>query len=282
LSIRGAGSVRLLVDGPGNGRWNMAVDEALLQGVSESIPVVRLYGFSPPTLSVGRFQRIRGHLDPAILEQRKITLVRRPTGGQAVLHDEELTYAVILGRGHIEPFGKREVYRFIAGLLLRGLEKLGVRGQSSHSRVGSINNPDCFRSTGEYEIASLSERKLIGSAQVLNRSGSLQHGAIPLSDSYKRIAELINIGGESAKADASPDDRPAAASKHNDPASLSEELGRPILFLEAQEAFAAGFADAFRLLGVKLEPDELSREESRLAEELLDKRYERDEWNLKY
>ena len=282
MSIRGVESVRLIVHSPRNGRWNMAVDEALLLGVAEGSPVVRLYGFSPPTLSVGRFQRIRGCVDPASLERRKITLVRRPTGGQAVLHDDELTYAVILGRGHIEPFGKREVYRFIAGLLLLGLEKLGVRGQSSHSRTGSINNPDCFRSTGEYEIASLSERKLIGSAQILNRSGSLQHGAIPLSDSYKRIAELMNTGGDSGKADASSGEKPAGTPVHNEPASLSEELGRPILFQEAQEAFAAGFADAFRRLGVKLKPDELSNDEIRRAEELLDKRYERDEWNLKY
>jgi lipoate-protein ligase A len=259
----------------------MAVDEALLTKVAEGGPVVRLYGFSPPTLSVGRFQRIRSRVSRETLERAGVTLVRRPTGGQAVLHDDELTYAVILGRRHVEPFGKREVYRFIAGLLLRGLGRLGVRGRSSHGRLGSAHNPDCFRSTGEYEIANLEKRKLIGSAQILNRSGSLQHGAIPLGTSYQRITGLMETGAPGNGA--APDSGWAGVdADHAEPGSLGEELGRRVSFAEAQEAFAAGFSDAFGELGVRLAPDELSPEEIRLAGELLAKRYERDEWNLLY
>ncbi|MBN1837860.1 MAG: lipoate--protein ligase family protein [Spirochaetales bacterium] len=287
MKLRGAGHARLLLHEPGDGRWNMAVDEALLEGVAEGVPVVRLYGFSPPTLSVGRFQRVRGRVDPQVLAREGVHLVRRPTGGQAVLHDDELTYAVVLGRSHIEPFGKREVYRFIAGLLLRGLEEVGVRARSSHARIGSMHNPDCFRSTGEYEIATLSARKLIGSAQILNRSGSLQHGAIPLSASYRRIALLMDTGPGADPADGPSDgsaDGPAEQSRSSGdtPASLSDELGTRVSFETAREGFARGFIAGLQELGLCLEEDRLSREEERRAQELLRERYGRDEWNLKY
>jgi len=290
LSLRGVASARLLLHEPGDGRWNMAVDEALLEGAQAGVPVIRLYGFSPATLSVGRFQRIRGRVDPEALAREGVTLVRRPTGGQAVLHDDELTYAVVLGRDHIEPFGKREVYRFIADLLLAGLRELGVRGRSSHARSGSMHNPDCFRSTGEYEIATLSHRKLVGSAQILNRAGSLQHGAIPLSGAYRRIAGLMDMGpagGAQSTAPGSSDEKPGSSdekpgSSSEAAASLSDELGARVSFREAREGFARAFAAAFGALGVDLVQDGLSPEEEERAGQLLQERYGRDEWNLMY
>ncbi|HET6486674.1 MAG TPA: hypothetical protein VFH83_09660, partial [Spirochaetia bacterium] len=89
---------RLIVHPKMDGRWNMAVDEALAEaaGGGQSLPVVRLYGFSPPTLSLGRFQKARGQLDAGRLASDGVVLVRRPTGGHAVLHDDELTYSVAL------------------------------------------------------------------------------------------------------------------------------------------------------------------------------------------
>ena len=285
MTLREVRRFRLILHDPQDGRWNMAVDEALLEGVAEGEPVVRLYGFSPATLSVGRFQRIRSRIDPQSLAQAGVTLVRRPTGGQAVLHDDELTYAVLLGRRHIEPFGKREVYRFIAGLLLRCLEALGVRGRASHARLGSMHNPDCFRSTGEYEIASLSQAKLIGSAQILTRRGCLQHGAIPLSDSYTRISQLMDVGTPeqrqgSEERSSQGIEQPAAP--HEPPASLSRELGVHLCFAEARRGFADGFATALLDLGVAVEPDGLTHEEAKRANELLEERYGRSEWNLLY
>ena len=132
MRVRGAPAFRLLLEAPGDGQRNMAVDEALLEavGADRSPPTLRLYGFSPPTLSLGRFQKARELIRLEALPVDGIRLVRRPTGGQAVLHDRELTYAVVLGRGHLEPFSKREVYQFIAGLLLTGLEALGIRARS--------------------------------------------------------------------------------------------------------------------------------------------------------
>jgi lipoate-protein ligase A len=259
----------LILDAPGNGQENMAVDEALLTSVGggHSQATIRLYGFAPAALSFGRFQRVRDKIDREAVQRAGITLVRRPTGGQAVLHDQELTYAVVLSKEHLEPFHKREIYRFIAELLLSGLARLGVRGQSSRNRIGDPHNPDCFRSTGEYEIASPSARKLIGSAQVVNRNASLQHGAIPLDTSYKQIGRYLALG---------------RTENHEDPGSLSEELGRPVSIEETMKAFAEGFDGGLDRRGINLRTGELTDSEKQQAAELLQSKYSRDEWNLMY
>jgi lipoate-protein ligase A len=247
----------------------MAVDEALMESVGspESPATVRLYGFSPPTLSFGRFQKVKDRIRWDAVRRDGITVVRRPTGGQAVLHDRELTYAVVLHKDHLQSFQKREIYRFIAELLLEGLGRLGVVGRSSRKRSGDLHNPDCFRSTGEYEIASTAARKLIGSAQVVTRTSSLQHGAIPLDMSYNRIGTYLSLSGGEA-----PDE----------PSCLSTELGKPVRFTEAVKAFAEGFDGALRNRGGKVQTGTLSERETELAEQLLDRKYSGDAWNLQY
>ena len=260
---------RLILDEPGDGQLNMAVDEALMESVgnAESPATVRLYGFAPPTLSFGRFQRIKDRIRWEAVREAGITLVRRPTGGQAVLHDQELTYAVVLHKDHLQPFQKREIYRFIAELLLEGLVRLGVSGHSSRKRSGDLHNPDCFRATGEYEIASSSAKKLIGSAQVVNRRSSLQHGAVPLDMSYRRIDRYLALNSEK---------------QVEEPSCLSEELGKAISRAQAVKAFAEGFDTALSLRGASLQTGTLTDWESRRAEELLQHKYSGDEWNLLY
>jgi lipoate-protein ligase A len=269
LTVTPGTRFRLILDEPGDGQLNMAVDEALMESVgnTESPATVRLYGFSPPTLSFGRFQRIKDKIRWETVREAGITLVRRPTGGQAVLHDQELTYAVVLHKDHLQPFQKREIYRFIAELLLEGLVLLGVRGQSSRKRSGDLHNPDCFRSTGEYEIASSSAKKLIGSAQVVNRAASLQHGAIPLDMSYRRIDRFLSLNSEE---------------QVEEPSCLSAELGKPVSLVQAVKAFAEGFDAALRRRGARLQAGTLTDQESRRAEELLQQKYSGDEWNLLY
>src|SRR5512146_767511 len=112
------------------GGMAMAVDEVLAR--PERPVTARLYGFSPPTLSVGRLQRIKDTLDAGALTRDGVGLVRRPTGGHAVLHDDELTYSVAMTKTDTEKiigsYRKREVYAYIAEILLRGLEILGIHG----------------------------------------------------------------------------------------------------------------------------------------------------------
>jgi lipoate-protein ligase A len=288
--VRLAEGFRLLVQEPGEGRRNMAVDEALAACAGEGLspPTLRLYGFSPPTLSLGRFQRARELVDAERLSAAGFTLVRRPTGGQAVLHDRELTYAVALGRAHLEPFTKREIYQFIAGLLLAGLEALGIRAQSSRDALGSPHDPDCFRSTGQYEIADPRRRKLIGSAQLLTRRWSLQHGAIPLDGSYRRIAGFLRAAPADGRGPPSSPPERASAPPGREPAlaaratALGEELGREVGYAEAADAIARGARYALERLGLTLRPGELEPVERERAAALLESKYSRDEWNLQY
>lgn len=258
-------SFRLILGGPQEGRWNMAVDEALLEAVSagESPPVIRLYGFEPATLSVGRFQPTKEKVDFSLLEKEGLTFVRRPTGGQSVLHTEELTYAFVVGKGHLEPFGKRWVYRFIAPLLMGGLARLGVSGiRASAAQRGDPRNPDCFGSTGEYEIDSRAGRKLVGSAQMVTRTAVLQHGSIPLSARGRAIVRYLRLEEQQSTDHAS---------------NVAEELGRPVTFEDALAGFHAHLGER-----LPVEVGELKAEESRRAHELLNEKYATDQWNRKY
>jgi len=245
------------------GSLDMAVDEALAAAVPGGPPVIRLYGFTPATLSVGRFQRTEGVVRFDRLAEHGVELVRRPTGGQAVLHDNELTYAVILARDHVDPFRKRRVYRVVSELLLAALAAIGVDASFSSARRGDYHHPDCFATTGEYEIITARGRKLIGSAQTTTRTSCLQHGSIPLGPSAHTAAEYLAgdaAGGRAA--DSSP------------PSSLEEELGRKVGFEEAQELF-------FRALGrvLALRESELTDQELSLSRELACGKYESPAWN---
>ncbi|HEY9594904.1 MAG TPA: biotin/lipoate A/B protein ligase family protein [Spirochaetia bacterium] len=257
---------RLIVHPKMEGRLDMAVDEALSEtvGAGTSVPTVRLYGFSPATLSLGRFQRIKGAYSADALASDGVTLVRRPTGGHAVLHDDELTYSVTLpkseGGSLIGGTRKREVYAFIARILLDGLSRLGVTGSVASSQRGDLHNPDCFGSTGEYEIAGKDGRKLIGSAQMTTRHAILQHGSIPLSNPGNKVGRYIEAG---------------APIETHVPSSLDEELGRALTFDEVRDAFAA----AFRAL-LSTEDSDLTPAESARAREILAAKYATDAWNL--
>jgi lipoate-protein ligase A len=260
-------SFRLVVHPRMDGRRGMAVDEALAEacGRGESPPVVRLYGFLPPTLSLGRFQRAAGLLDEARLAADGVGWVRRPTGGHAVLHDLELTYAVAFSRDDAEALAgssrKRAVYEFIAAFLLDGLARLGVRGTVCAAQAGDPRNPDCFGAAGEYEIEGRSGRKLIGSAQMTTRSAVLQHGSIPIGNPGRRVFRYL---------------RAEAPADFREPTCLLEETGRGVTFEEVREAFTAAAR-------AKLEArdDGLTAAEESRADALLVERYDTDAWNLR-
>jgi lipoyl(octanoyl) transferase len=257
---------RLILHPRMEGRLDMAVDEALAEsvGAGTSTAVARLYGFAPPTLSLGRFQKIKAAYQPALLARDGVTLVRRPTGGHAVLHDSELTYAVALPKGDAASmFGgarRREVYLFIARILIAGLAHLGITGTVSSSQKGDIHNPDCFGSTGEYEIAGRNGRKLIGSAQMTTRHAVLQHGSIPMANPGNRVGRYLAAGEEL---------------ESHPPSCLNEELDREIGFEEVQQAFARAFREHLRTEDSDLLPSERER-----AAQILLEKYASDAWNL--
>jgi lipoate-protein ligase A len=193
-----------------------------------------------------------------------VTLVRRPTGGHAVLHDGECTYSVILSKVEAEAMlgsaRKRAVYEFIARILVAGLANLGVKGLINASQKGDAHNPDCFGSAGEYEISSAAGRKLIGSAQMTTRKAILQHGSIPWENPGKKVFRYLHVG--------EPLDSHV-------PSSLDEETGGRHHFEQVRDAFASAFRAA-----VPTEDSLLSPEEEEAARAILPARYASDEWTF--
>lgn len=209
--ILGEGSGDARAPAPRDGPLNMAVDQALLDAVAAGgPPVIRLYRWSPATLSFGRNQPARGLYDEEAAAARGIAFVRRPTGGQAVLHDHELTYAVV---APVEVIGKpRTAYRRINAALLAGLGELGIAAALAGGEAGRPGGLDagaadgveeapsapswadaCFRRPEPGEVVA-GGRKLVGSAQRTHARTILQHGSILLSGTQAPAEELLLTG----------------------------------------------------------------------------------------
>ncbi len=247
----------------------MAIDEALLETMENlnNPPVIRFYGFSPATLTYGRFQRIKKAINLKKLREDGISFVRRPTGGHAVLHDEEITYSVVVSRKHIDPFKKRTVYNFIAKILLAGLTKLGVNARINEARIGDIRNPNCFATRGEYEIVSKAGKKLIGSAQTTTRYGALQHGAIPIGPSLFSISKYLDM-----------EENPEKKSGISEYATyINHELNKNVTFDICIETFVVAVKEI-----LPVEISELTMEEKKRADQLFNEKYNTEEWNYLY
>ena len=155
----------------------MTLDELLLDTASQ--PVLRLYSWSHPTLSLGFSQRS--------WDTPEVEVVRRPTGGRALLHDQEITYAVVLpeGQGSVA-----QNYERITGWLADGLSRLGIDLQPAPASRSSKGHPGCYNLQQKGELL-LGGCKLIGSAQARRGSRILQHGAIPLRVDAARLERLM-------------------------------------------------------------------------------------------
>src|SRR3984893_7667036 len=189
---------RLLVDAPADGAWNMAVDEILLDSVAAGAapPTLRFYEWTPPCLSLGYFQPF----DVVDLEGCRalgVDVVRRPTGGRAILHDCELTYSVALPAsvlGH--DGGVLPSYYRLSLALQDGLRRLGVPATLAPESAagGPVHGPVCFDRPSPHEIL-LHGRKLVGSAQMRRGGGILQHGRILIEPRIDKLTACLRLPG---------------------------------------------------------------------------------------
>lgn len=172
----------------------MAVDHALLESVQhQPRAVLRLYRWQPACLSFGRNQPARGYYDETKARELDIAVVRRPTGGMAVLHDCELTYAAVAPFGLLGR-GPRESYHTINAALVAGLQRLGVPAQlaagAKRSAFGTVH--PCFAEPAAGEVVA-NGQKLIGSAQRCEQRTLLQHGSILLEGSQDAVRQIATV-----------------------------------------------------------------------------------------
>lgn len=262
---------RLLMDSPAAGAWNMAVDEALLETVvrGESLPTLRLYGWTPACLSLGLAQPYKD-VDLPRLKAHGWDVVRRPTGGRAILHVDELTYSVTAPPGEPRVQGSiLESYQRLAGALVTAVRALGlpVEIEQHGPAVGAEKGPVCFEVPSAYEIV-VGGKKLVGSAQARKRHGVLQHGTLPLHGDLTRITQALVFANQAAREDAAQKLLARAT-------TVESVLGRVIAWETAAQAFVEAFESQ---LGIKFERGELSSGEKARAEELVQKKYGHPDW----
>jgi lipoate-protein ligase A len=257
---------RLLVTEPLDGAWNMALDEALLLSRlgGDGAPTLRFFGWSPPTVSLGYGQRLDGGIDHDAIRRLGLGLVRRPTGGSAILHegpDLELTYSVIAGAADFP--GADDLlgtYRWIGDGLCAGLAALGAPVEMVPVQPSDPATMPafCFARTGSYEL-EVAGKKLVGSAQRRQGRAFLQHGAIMLGADPARLRQVFT----------------GAADPLGGMTTLEAVLGRRPTFAEVAEKLAEGMASAH---GIEIAPGGLSEREMAVAAGLVDGKYGAAEW----
>ena len=262
---------RLICDPPQDGFENMARDEALLEACRREgesrlrYPVLRIYGWNVPTLSLGRFQDALRSVDQGFCRDHGIPVVRRPTGGAAVLHDREVTYCLVGPTGEPPFCGSiLDSYKKIAAGITEGLSMLGLTpdpGCRSHVEAGSAAPAQCFARAGSYEI-TFAGKKVVGSAQVRRKGASLQHGSI-LLDANARLFEEATGGQHEERRGWT---------------TLRELLGRRPDFEEVALALARGLGAAF---SVGWEMGEAEPLEDRLAQRLRARKYLNAHWTAR-
>ena len=269
---------RLLRSPLADGATNMATDEAILRAVADGAapPTLRFFGWTPPCLSLG-YAQPAGEVDRERLAQFGYGLVRRPTGGRAILHTDELTYSVIAPMD--EPRvrgGVVESYQQLSAGLLAGLSHLGlsVRADKEYSaaETGPAKGPVCFEVPSNYEITvgtGGQPRKLLGSAQVRKQGVVLQHGTLPLSGDIGRICDALVFDSEAERLR-------VRARVHARATTVAEVIGRDVPWDEAANALAQGFAEA---LNLTLQAESLTPAETALAEQMRVDKYATEAWN---
>ena len=257
---------RLLVTEPLDGALNMALDEALLLGRLRDVspPTLRFFSWQPATISLGYGQALDHRIDVAAAAALGIGLVRRPTGGSAILHEGpelEVTYSVAARTGDFEGAGDLlETYRWIGAALAAGINRLGAPVEMVPVQPSDPTAMPtfCFARTGSYEL-EVAGLKVVGSAQRRQGSGFLQHGAVMLGAAPDRLRRVF------------PTERDPLTGM----TTLEAVLGRCPAFDETMTALAEGFRAVH---GLELTLGGLAAEEMELAGSLVSEKYGTDRW----
>ena len=253
--------------GAGSGSRNMAVDEALAR-LCRDYATLRFYAWDTPTLSIGYFQRT-GEIDLSACRESAIGLVRRPTGGRAVLHRQDLTYSLVLPlRPPWTEFSIAESYQRINACLQRGLEALGISASItiSEGQAARAPSPFCFSAIAQQELL-VGGKKVIGSAQRRFPTALLFQGSILLDFNPTGLLALLH-----------PGERAKAAKSLGLISSLREALGWIPDRVAVEGAIREGFVCKMEMV---LEEGALEPKELELASQLAEDRYASDDWTFR-
>jgi lipoate-protein ligase A len=246
---------------------NMAIDEAVFrQNRREALPpTLRFFGWQPPAVSLGYFQKTSRDIDVETCRREGIDIVRRPTGGKAVLHEHEMTYSLVAAIDH--PLFTGDIlgtYRIISACIVEALKRLGLTPEmvsEGRSAAGTPLEAYCFAAPSKYELL-VGGRKICGSAQVRGGGAFLQHGSLLIDVDPIRAAAVMRV---------------PAAGISGSTTTLLEQLGRVIGANELARVLRGAFEDT---LGITLAEDGLTAAEEALKERLLAEKYGTDRWNL--
>ncbi len=265
---------RLIVDRAAPGAHNMAADEAITQAIAAGLvpPTLRFYAWTPPCVSLGRNQAAAG-IDHARCAALGYDVVRRPTGGRAILHTDEMTYSIVASPQHPLMQGYvLDSYLRISHGLVAGLRRLGIDAEEApgSNRAGPDVSAACFEVPSAYEIVAAG-RKVLGSAQARRSTSVLQHGSLPLVGDLTRVVDCLTFEDEAER-------EALRASLQGHAATVEELLGRVVTYDEAVEALAAGMAEA---LEIELVPGELTEQERDWTQQLMAEKYQHDSWTMR-
>ena len=238
--------IRTLETGYNSGPWNMALDEVLMNCINyHSMPILRIYGWRPPTVSIGYFQSMDEEVNIKRCKQMGFDVVRRITGGGAVLHESELTYSFIT---NVYPKNIRESYNLICDPVVICINKLGF-----NAKFAPLND------------IIVDGKKVSGNAQTRKKGILLQHGTILLSVNLEKMFSVLKVPPEKVK-DKMIDD------------AKERVMGLNTPFDEVAYNLKESFSDKF---GAEIVVDNLTTKEEECTKKLTEKKYTSDKWNLK-
>ena len=253
---------------------NMAIDEAIFRENqrTDTPPTLRFYSWSPPSVSLGYFQATWKEVNVEACRRYSVDIVRRPTGGKAVLHENDLTYAVIASeRNPLFPPDILGTYKVISGCIARGLSELGIETEmegNGRSYQDDSLKAACFSSPSRYELLA-KKKKICGSAQLRSKGIFLQHGSILVDfDPVKTCALLLPQEGDRSR---------QTKKLRESVTSIYEQIGAPVPVEHICHIMKKGFE---KKLDIELVEGCLTPEEESLKLRLMNDKYMNDKWNI--
>ncbi len=269
---------RLIIDGVNCGAWNMAYDESLLSNcLKRSGGTLRFYKWQPACLSLGYFQDIE-EIDLETCKKRGIDVIRRPTGGRGVLHNNELTYSITLPLQLLEGT-LVDTYKLFSQAIVRGLNQINIPARLIPSRPeSSSGSAACFDSPAAYEL-TVNNKKLIGSAQTRRKDCLLQHGSIPIFPSNDILVNLLKMDDHKREKLKRILNSKATCLIESGLNNQGVEQDNYLKFIAPVErAITRGFTEIFAADFIE---EGFTKEEENLARELYQKKYSTPNWNFK-